>query len=239
MTLPLIPLATSVIIRRPPLLCAFRTRSALPHRFIPVSPTNSSGQQSSKKKSAGQLQHARPLPPRRPRRSPHRPLLLSPGWAFQELAAPHGRPRRRRPRRAPPPLAAAGHQTTAAGAACAPRTRSTWPPPRPPGTAASHPRSARASQVPAPQVGPSRSSQAACLPSPYDAQIRAPRSPHHVRSLSQPQLFFSLDSLPVNPAAGRRRAGEEVRPAVVGVVDEDGTHHVRQEVREEQLSLVD
>ena len=44
-----------------------------------------------KKNSSGQLPHARPLPPRRPcqpRRSPHRLLLLSTGWAFQELAAP-------------------------------------------------------------------------------------------------------------------------------------------------------
>jgi len=90
-----------------------------------------------------------------------------------------------------------------------------------------------------PSLRPLAHPQAARIPSPYGAQIPAPRSPHLVRSLSQPQLFFSLDSLPVNPASGRRRAGEEVRPAVVGVVDEDGTHHVRQEVREEQLSLVD
>jgi len=90
-----------------------------------------------------------------------------------------------------------------------------------------------------PSLRPLAHPQAARIPSPYGAQIPAPRSPHHMRSLSQPQLFFSLDSLPVNPASGRRRAGEEVRPAVVGVVDEDGTHLVRQEVREEQISLVD
>ena len=184
MTLPLIPLATSVIIRRPPLLCAFRARSALPHRFIPVSPTNSSGQQSSKKNS-GQLQHARPLPPRRPRRSPHRPLLLSPGWTFQGLAAPHGRPRRRRPRRTPPPLATAGHQTTAAGAARSPRTCSTWPPPRPPGTAASHPRFARwrtrrqrASRRPTAPRSPRRGRRITCAPSPsHSSSSRSTRSP--------------------------------------------------------------
>ena len=138
-----------------------------------LSPTNSSCQQSFFKKILRSASTRTPsaAPPAEPLAAPAAPA--PPGWAFQELAAPHGRPRRRRPRRAPPPLAAAGHQTTAAGAARAPRTRSTWPSPRPPGTAASHPRFARwrtrrqrASRRPTAPRSPRRGRRITCAPSP-------------------------------------------------------------------------